>query len=136
MRFLEQLRWKFSAFMRGRYGMDKLSMHLYYAALLLWLISALGKVRIASILYTAAAVFAIYRCFSRNIGKRMQELQKYEKACQKMRGMRSVWKARWRDRKTHRYFTCKCGKTLRVPKGKGKIEISCPFCGAKRIRRT
>ena len=136
MRFLQQLRWKISAFIRGRYGMDKLSMHLYYVALLLWLISAFGRVQIASLLYTLIVIYAIFRCFSKNIGKRRQELLQYEKICRKARGKLAMRKARWRDRKTHRYFTCKCGSTLRVPKGKGKLEVSCPKCGAKSIRRT
>lgn len=41
------------------------------------------------------------------------------------------------DRKTHRYFECpSCKKRLRVPKGKGKIRITCPHCGEKFERRT
>ena len=44
---------------------------------------------------------------------------------------------RFRDRKTHCYFTCpKCHNALRVPKGKGEITITCPVCGEKLDRKT
>ena len=33
--------------------------------------------------------------------------------------------------KEHRYFRCpSCGQQLRVPKGKGKITVTCRSCGA------
>ena len=49
----------------------------------------------------------------------------------------SLQKCRWRDRKTHCYFACpKCGKTLRVPKGKGRVVITCAACGWQFERST
>ena len=37
----------------------------------------------------------------------------------------------------HRYFECpRCHQTVRVPKGKGKISISCPKCKEKFIKKT
>lgn len=38
----------------------------------------------------------------------------------------------WANRKTTKYFKCKnCGQILSVPKGKGKIRVTCPKCGTK-----
>ncbi|WP_207645519.1 hypothetical protein [Marvinbryantia formatexigens] len=46
-------------------------------------------------------------------------------------------KMNFEQRKTHRIFMCKvCGKKVRVPKGKGKIEITCPSCGNKMTHHT
>ena len=43
---------------------------------------------------------------------------------------------RLKDRQ-HRYFACpKCRQTVRVPRGKGKISITCPKCREKFIRKT
>lgn len=34
--------------------------------------------------------------------------------------------------KDHKYFFCpKCGQSVRVPKGAGKIRVKCPKCGEK-----
>ncbi len=38
----------------------------------------------------------------------------------------------WRERKTTRFLKCpNCGQMLSVPKGKGKIRVTCPTCHAK-----
>lgn len=37
----------------------------------------------------------------------------------------------------HKYFRCpNCGQMLRVPKGKGKISISCRNCGTTFQKKT
>ncbi len=39
--------------------------------------------------------------------------------------------------KNHKIFQCgKCGQMIRVPKGKGKIAITCPNCKQEFIKRT
>ena len=43
----------------------------------------------------------------------------------------------WRERKTHRYFKCpNCKTMVRVPKGKGKIVITCTRCHHEIVKRT
>ena len=43
---------------------------------------------------------------------------------------------RIKDR-NNRYFNCpKCRQTVRVPRGKGKISITCPKCREKFIKKT
>lgn len=38
--------------------------------------------------------------------------------------------------KTHKILRCPgCGEKLRVPKGAGKINISCPHCGTKFVKK-
>ena len=38
--------------------------------------------------------------------------------------------------KTHKIMRCPgCGEKLRVPKGAGKINITCPHCGTKFIKK-
>ena len=69
--------------------------------------------------------WAIFRTFSRNTYRRYQENRKF-----------LMLLARIKDRK-HRYFTCpRCRQPVRVPRGKGKIAITCPKCKEKFIKKT
>lgn len=46
-------------------------------------------------------------------------------------------KRKFSERKTHRFFKCaQCKAALRVPRGKGKIKVRCPKCGAEALRKT
>ncbi len=124
-------------FMYGRYGIDELGSFMILVSLI---IAALSFVPILSFLGFVPMVIIILsyiRCFSKNHTKRRNELDKYLKLKGRIRDWTSLRKRKHRDRKTHRYFKCKlCKKILRVPKGKGKIEIICPKCRSRIIKKT
>ncbi len=134
--FLGQLRWKIARFMQGRYGIDPLFRFLYILAFVFWGLSLIQPLRFLVILYTFCIVYALYRCFSKNHGARRRELSFYQKQTSKLSGFMRRQKRRWQDRKTHRYFKCKCGTFLRVPKGKGKIKLHCKKCNRYMIKKT
>ena len=127
----------FARFMYGRNGVDKLGIHMIWVALILDILSTF-IVRhnrfFGSTLYWMAMVmigYEFFRMFSRNLGRRREENQKYLNWLWKMKSRNSGAKARHAD-KEHKYFTCKsCGTICRVPAGKGEIVITCPKCGAK-----
>ena len=115
--------------MYGRYGSDQLSMFLLVTYFVLYLISMIIGSNILYYLSAILAIFGIYRTFSRNIERRRQENAKFLK----LAGPSLQW---WKMQKTirkdksHRYFRCPtCHQYLRVPKGKGKISITCRSCG-------
>ena len=73
----------------------------------------------------ALMFWAIFRALSRNTYKRYQENRKFLLIFDRLK-----------DR-NNRYFDCpKCRQTVRVPRGKGKISITCPRCKEKFIRKT
>ena len=131
---------KMIAWASGRYGQDKLSKHLVWFSVGMWLLSMfMMRTRWQLLPMTfgwLALVAATLRMFSRNIWARQKELAFYEKCTEKPRRYLKLQKNKWRDRKTHRYFKCRCGATLRVPKGKGEIVIKCPKCGAQLDKTT
>lgn len=122
---------KFIRFMQGRYGADKLSNFMTIAALVLLIVSMfLGAYGfILSALAVALIVLSYFRMFSKNIQKRYAENQKYLKATAKIRGFFAKGKSYMQQRKTHHIYSCpNCKQKLRVPKGKGKIMITCSKC--------
>ena len=117
------------SFMAGRYGTDKLNMVILSAGLVasllsMW-ISAPGWNLLFFALSYGLMIWAIFRSLSRNTYRRYQENRKFLQ-----------FFFRLKDRDT-RYFDCpKCRQVVRVPRGKGKIAITCPKCKEKFIRKT
>lgn len=136
-KFLQNLEYKMQRWMQGRYGYDELSKVLLIATFAIMCISCLPRLHFLYIASITLFIYSYARIFSRNIGKRRNELYEYYKLKSGISSVFSLSKRKWYDRKTHRYFKCKsCGANLRVPKHKGKIEITCPKCGKKETRKT
>ena len=52
-------------------------------------------------------------------------------------GKENNLKKRWAQRSTYRFFKCpQCKQTVRVPKGRGKICITCPKCKTEFIKKS
>lgn len=133
--WLERIGRKMEGWMIGRYGMDELNRALLYVSLFFILLPCFAPAWSYAALLPLG--WSIYRCYSKNAAKRREEREAYLRITAKPRQWCRLQQRKWRDRKTHRYFTCKhCGAVFRVPKGKGKIEVTCPGCGAKEIRKT
>lgn len=137
-------------FNSNRSGADELSVTLIILGILLiltypiltlnWLRITLSGIGIMLIL------LAVLRSFSTNVAKRRAEndtfLSVFRRGnSEERRKEKEERKARKQKRreneKTYAYFFCpKCKKELRVPRGKGKIRITCPNCGEQFIRKT
>ncbi len=137
-------RQKLQQFMMGRYGSDQLNIFLTLSALILTILAMITDWSILSSIGTVFLLTAIFRTYSRNISARYQENLKFLPYWRKLSGIFYRCKhwsqqkqQQWKDRKTHCYFSCpNCHQTLRVPKGKGKIKISCPKCRTEIIKKT
>ena len=137
MNFLQKLTTKFQQFMVGRYGNDEFTFFLSIVGLIL---SFFGNFKYLRILYFVGLfmiVFSLFRSFSKNYEARRKELNWYLIWSEKPKAYIRLLTNQFRDRKTHRYFRCKnCKTVMRVPKGRGKIEITCPKCRMKVIKKT
>lgn len=134
---LDKWKRKFEDFMRGRNGVDHLGQFLTVTSVILLLISGLVKNYLLSLLACAALIYAYFRFFSKNLSARQGENRRYLAERERLRFKIQTKKLHFSMRKTHKYFKCKkCRKKLRVPRGKGKIEVTCPHCGEKFITKT
>ncbi len=133
--YLEQFHKLYAAWMQGRYGKDELNQFL----LLVSLVPIVISLFVPRVLYMALIPIGIslYRWYSKDYAARRRERDTYIRLFEDTVQYIKVQKRRWRDRKTHRYFTCEhCKAVFRVPKGKGSIEVTCPKCGDKKIRKS
>lgn len=130
------MRERLQRFMWGRYGTDRLNQVLLICAFLSLLISFLGG-WIFYLLATVLMGYAYFRMFSRNVNKRSLENQKYLKQEMKVRGFFGKMKRDMAQRKEYHIYKCPgCGQKLRVPRGKGRIAISCRKCGNEFIKKS
>jgi hypothetical protein len=128
--------------MYGRYGNDQLSTFLFVFYLILVVFqmifrnSAAGRVLMLLSYVVVLAYF--FRCFSKNIYKRQRENQKFLQLWNPLRNYFKYWKRKIQERNsTKKLFRCpKCHQTIRVPRGKGKIAITCPKCRSEFVKRT
>ena len=116
-------------FMAGRYGNDKLNNAILGVGVVFCLVSMFIRNPLVKMILTTPAFallfWANFRTFSRNTYKRYQENRRYLRFMDQMRD------------KEHRYYACpRCRQTVRVPKGKGKISITCPKCSERFIKKT
>lgn len=124
-------------FMMGRYGGDQLSMGLVLLSALITLISSTTNLQILILLGYIPLGLGIFRMFSKNIQKRQMENYKFAILVSPVYSLFNKGRNRVKDAKTHRFFKCpKCKAKLRLPKGKGKISITCPKCNAEFIKKT
>ena len=116
-------------FMEGRYGTDKLNNVILWSGVGICLVSMFIHVPLVNLIATLVSYillfWAVFRCLSRNTYKRYQENRKFLQFFDRIK-----------DRE-HRYYDCpKCRQMVRVPRGKGKIAITCPRCREKFVRKT
>ena len=128
---------KLRQFMIGRYGTDGLNQFLSIASLVLLLIAIVSRVQVFTWLGIALLIFCYYRTFSRNISKRTEENYKFYTLKDRIDGKFRGLKDQWANRKLYHYYRCpKCRQKLRVPRGRGRIQISCPRCGTQFIKKS
>lgn len=138
---MRDLMYRFAQFMQGRYGSDPFNRFLGILAIIFFIISLffmrVPGVRFFYWISIALVVYQFFRMFSRNIEARRKELDLYFKVTDKIRGFFGVQKRRWNERSEYAYFKCpQCKVQVRVPRGRGKIEITCPRCRTSFIKRT
>lgn len=125
----EQINRKIRYFMMGRYGTDKLNMTILIAGLVMSVLVMFLRIPVLDLVLTMVSYvlmfWAIFRMLSRNTYKRYQENRRYLRLLEQLK-----------DRE-HRYYDCpRCRQPVRVPRGKGKIAITCPKCKEKFIKKT
>lgn len=137
MGFFHKLGNGVARFMYGRNGVDRLGIAMVWVCLGVNVLSALLSKPApvaATVLYWISMAlwgYVLFRMLSKNVCKRREENSKWLNLRWRLQGSHAGARARHAD-KDHKYFTCKNCKTIcRVPVGKGKIEITCPKCGAK-----
>ncbi len=131
------MREKFQRFMAGRYGVDELSKFLNIVLLVLLILSIFIRSGILYLLALGILIYSYFRMFSKNISKRYEENQKFVNFRYRSVVKWNNFKKRFAQRKEYRFYHCpQCKQTVRVPRGRGKICITCPKCRTEFVKKS
>ncbi len=135
-RFLYAFGYKYRNFMMGRYGSDELNIFLLMLSLVFMFVSRIPYMFFMYFASLVLIILCLFRMYSKNISKRYEEKMKFLKIKNIFMSWYRIKSDSFKNRKTHRYFRCgKCKASIRVPKGVGKIEVTCPKCRSKFIKK-
>jgi hypothetical protein len=130
------MRYRLQQFFYGRNGLDQLGIAALILALVVIILTRITGITPLAFLYLALILYALFRAMSQSIHKRRQENSRFLTIGKAIAAPFKLRVRMFRERKTHRYLRCpKCARWLRVPKGKGKISISCTRCHESFIRK-
>lgn len=121
----QRIRYSLQRFMYGRNGADELSWVLLAVGIVLSIVCSLSNIGMLYVISYIPLILAVWRMYSRNLERRHQENARFV-------GFFTHLKDR-----NNRYFSCpSCHQLVRVPRGKGKINIRCPKCNTQFIKKT
>jgi len=124
-------------FMQGRYGADQMGQMLSAVSMVFLIISLFSRNQAWFLLAVIGIVYNYFRMFSKNISKRYAENQKYLKMTVGIRRKLASWKSQLAQRKIYHIYRCPgCKQKIRVPRGHGKIEIRCPKCNTRFVKKS
>ena len=115
--------------MVGRYGVDEFSRFLLGFSVALMILNLFIRFPFLNTVILLLLVYVYFRMFSRNIQGRYRENLKYKELTWKLGSFWTNKKSMSADLKANHIYKCpKCGQKIRIPRGKGKIIVTCPKC--------
>ena len=131
------MRDKWNRFMSGRYGADELGRFLLGAAVVLLVINTFARNSVLSLITALLLVYSYIRMLAKDYAARSRENQKYRELKNKIFFFADREKSCAQDRKENHIYRCpKCSQKIRIPRGKGKIMVTCPKCGHEFMRKS
>lgn len=127
----------FRQFMTGRNGLDQLNVAFMVVFIVLNIVSLFVSSVIFFIIYIVLFAYFAFRFLSKNIAARQRENNAFLKVWNPVYRTTAKYFDRIKNIRKYKYFKCEnCKRTLRVPRGKNKIRITCPHCNHKTMMKT
>ncbi len=129
MSFLNKLKASFMRFMIGRNGADQLGLFSLITALVINVLDNFLMTGVLSLIGMALYIWTFFRMFSKNVYKRREENIKFTAWYEKMKKLAMRYWTRLKNCREYKYFSCpQCKASIRMKRGMGEKEITCPGC--------
>lgn len=127
---MKKIMMKIKRWLGNRNGVDELASLTGVLSCLLYLTGTLTRIEVLGLMSAVLLIYSMFRIFSDRSDKRREENQKLLEARWKLINKLNKRKSRLTSRRQYKYFKCpECRQTLRIPRGKGKVDVTCPKCG-------
>ena len=127
---------KLREFMYGRNGTDMFSFALIIAGFVFNVLHIFTSSKLLYLVSLVAFGYALFRTLSKNIPARQKENRKFMELWYKAKTRWIGLKADFEEHKTYKHFKCpSCGQKIRIPRGRGKVEVRCPKCSNRFIKK-
>ena len=131
------LRERLRRWMAGRYGVDALGRFLGGAALACILPALLLRWALLDGLGLGLLAICYFRMLSRNTARRAAENAALFRCKERVLGGVRQKRLEWAQRGLYRYFRCpSCRQKMRVPRGHGRIAVTCPKCKTEFLKKS
>lgn len=123
---------RLSDWMRGRNGADELGNTVVALSLVALLINVFARTRVLAVAALVMAIYSCWRMSSKNVAARRKENRDFLKAFAPVLRWIKNPRASMKEQRAYKHLTCpNCGQQMRVPRGKGKMRVTCPKCQTK-----
>lgn len=124
-------------FMAGRYGLDRLGIGLIFISMMINTLARFSGIIALRVIAAAALIYALVRILSRRPVKRREQNYRFTRLWDITKTGVSEMLERRRQSDAYKFFVCPgCENRLRVPRGKGRVQITCPRCGQRFSKKT
>ena len=123
---------KVAEWLRGRQGPDDLAVFSVDLAVVIVLVNVFARTGWLGWVALALVAYAMFRIQSRNLAARSRENVAFLKALGPARPWLQNPRAAWGELRAYKHVRCSsCKQRVRVPRGKGKLRVTCPRCKTK-----
>ena len=130
MSIFQKFRMAMSRWMAGRNGADNLSLFTLIAGVILSIAGNIFGSGMINFLGFALYILTLFRMLSRNLEARAKENRKYIELTGSWTTKIRQFFRRMKNQKEYKYFKCPgCKQLLRLKRGSGEKNITCPKCG-------
>lgn len=123
---------KLAEWLRGRQGPDDLAVFSVNLAIVLVLVNVFVRTSWLGWVALVLVAYSMFRIQSKNLGARARENAAFLKALGPARPWIQNPRAAWSELRAYRHVRCtSCKQRVRVPRGKGRLRVTCPRCKSK-----
>ncbi len=118
--------------LQGRQGPDDLAVFSVNLAIVIVLVNLFLHVSWLGIVALLLVAYSLFRIQSKNLGARARENETFLKLLGPARPWVQNPSAAWGELRAYKHVRCtSCKQKVRVPRGKGKLRVTCPKCRTK-----